>query len=84
MRRYRQRENNPIEITPRFYEPTRGLLLINETPVQELNLKDLRTHTGIVLQSERVLGGPYGKISALEKRRNRRGNPSGFKNGAGT
>lgn len=39
-----------INLIPRFYEPTEGKILIDDTPVENLRLHDLRRHIGLATQ----------------------------------
>lgn len=40
-----------VDLLPRFYDPTEGSVLIDGQDIRELNLRNLRTSTGIVTQS---------------------------------
>jgi ATP-binding cassette subfamily B protein len=54
----------------RFYDPQSGKILVDGIPIQDLSLKDLREHTGIVPQEPVVFSGTvrdnirYGKPDA--------------------
>ena len=39
-----------LNLVPRFYDPTRGQILINNTPLSKLRIKDLRRLVGMVTQ----------------------------------
>ncbi len=39
-----------VNLLPRFYDPDKGSVLINETDIRDFRLKDLRNHIGVVSQ----------------------------------
>jgi ATP-binding cassette subfamily B protein len=59
-----------INLIPRFYDATRGEILIDGVPVKDLSLDSLRSQIGIVLQETTLLAGSireniaYGKPDA--------------------
>lgn len=39
-----------VKLLARFYEPTRGQILIDDVPIEEYDLEDLRRHIGVIFQ----------------------------------
>lgn len=46
-----------INLIPRFYDPTEGVVRVDGIDIREVTLKSLRAHIGIVLQEAVLFGG---------------------------
>ena len=63
-----------VNLLLRFYEPARGRILVDGHPVDRLNLKELRTRIGLVLQEPVLFSGTireniqYGDLSASNEK----------------
>ncbi|NBN65071.1 ABC transporter ATP-binding protein [Pannonibacter tanglangensis] len=61
-----------LSLLPRFYEPTRGAILVDGTDIRDLTLASLRSQIGIVQQDVFLFGGTireniaYGRLGASE------------------
>src|SRR5699024_4121259 len=50
-----------FQLIPRLYDPTEGEILLNEQPLQSLQLKSLRQKIGYVPQESRLFSGKIGR-----------------------
>ena len=59
-----------VSLIPRFYDVDSGSVLVEDTPVEHITLRSLRTHIGFVAQEVSLFAGTvrdnirYGKLSA--------------------
>lgn len=59
-----------IRLIPRFYEPDSGQILLDNTNIKDIRLRALRSHIGLVMQSDFLFSGTvaeniaYGKPTA--------------------
>ncbi|MFK7778154.1 MAG: ABC transporter ATP-binding protein [Gimesia sp.] len=59
-----------VNLLPRFYDPDKGSVFINETDIRDFRLKDLRNHIGVVSQETMLFNDSilenirYGRPSA--------------------
>jgi len=59
-----------VNLLPRFYDPDKGSVFINETDIRDFRLKDLRNHIGVVSQETMLFSDSilenirYGRPSA--------------------
>jgi ATP-binding cassette subfamily B protein len=62
-----------VNLLCRFYEPTKGKILINGIDYQTMKLEDIQSRIGIVLQTPHLFSGSvlenirYGKLSAKDE-----------------
>ena len=62
-----------ITLLPRFYDPTQGRILLDDTDIREMSLLDLRSQIGIVPQETQLFSGTvaenirYGRPDATDE-----------------
>ena len=62
-----------VSLIPRFYEPSRGRVLVDGLDVASLRLADLRTQVAVVLQESLIMSGSvaanilYGRLNATSE-----------------
>ena len=62
-----------VNLLCRFYEPTHGMIYLNDVDYQDMKLKDIQSRIGIVLQTPHLFSGSildnirYGRLNATDE-----------------